>query len=273
MNRPVWRRLDTGYADGPMNMAIDDAVLTSHLRGESLPTIRFYRWRPACLSIGYAQSMVREVDLDRCRQEGVDVVRRPTGGRAILHDRELTYSLVASDSNPLVSGGIVESYRKISAGIVAGLRRLGADASATQGRGGPPSARTAACFDAVSHYEVTVNGRKIVGSAQMRRQGTILQHGSLLLQVDAARMFDLLRLPSDAMRCRLAAEFREQVIALGEALDRAVSFEAAAEAVAAGFTSAFDIELVPGTLSAEEEGLAVRLRAGRYGTDAWNYLR
>ncbi len=256
-----------------MNMAIDDAVLTTHAQGNNLPTIRFYRWRPACLSIGYAQSMNKEVDLDLCRAAGIDVVRRPTGGRAILHDREVTYSLVARDDNPLVSGGIVESYRKISTGIVDGLRRLGADASATQGRSGLPPARTAACFDAVSHYEVTVGGRKIVGSAQMRRGGIILQHGSLLLRVDARQMFDLLRLPSQEVRQRLIADFETQVVALDEVLSRDVGFAEAASAVAAGFAAVFDVDLVPGVLSPEEEALARRLRAEKYGTGGWNRLR
>ncbi|MCL4534682.1 MAG: lipoate--protein ligase family protein [Bacteroidetes bacterium] len=273
MSAPVWRLLSTGYADGPTNMAVDEAVLTLRARGQSPPTIRFYRWRPPCLSIGYAQSMREEVDVKRCRQRGIDVVRRPTGGRAILHDRELTYSLVARDDDPLVSGGIVESYRKISEGIVRGLRLLGVDAAAGQRRDGLPASKTAACFDAVSHYEVTVNGRKIVGSAQMRRQGVILQHGSILLEVDALAMFGLLRLPSDAVREQMAVDFERQVASLGEALGREVSFDEAAAAMGAGFAEAFSVRLLPGTLSAQEKALAAELRAGKYATDAWNFLR
>lgn len=273
MSPVAWRLLNTGYADGPTNMAIDDAILTQHARGLNHPTIRFYRWRPACLSIGYAQSMRKEVDLERCNERGIDVVRRPTGGRAILHDRELTYSLVARDDDPLVSGGIVESYRKISEGIVRGLRLLGADAVAAQHRPSLPPSKTPACFDSVSHYEVTVDERKIVGSAQMRRQGVILQHGSLLLEVNACDMFDLLRLPSEEMRQQLAADFSQQVVSLNEVLGRMVQFEEAAEAVARGFTQAFAVELVPDVLSSEEETLGLALRASKYATEAWNFLR
>ena len=273
MTQTTWRLLNTGYADGPTNMAIDEAIMILHSQGRVTPTIRFYRWKPACLSIGYAQSMRKEVALERCQTAKVDVVRRPTGGRAILHDRELTYSLVARDDNPLVSGGIVESYRKISEGIVRGLRLLGADAVAAEHRVSPPVGKTAACFDSPSHYEVTVAGRKIVGSAQMRRQGVVLQHGSLLLEVDAQRMFDLLCVPSEALRRQLAAEFRGQVVSLHEALGREVTFEEAAVAVATGFEAAFGIRLAPDALSVEEQDVAGRLRAEKYATDTWNFLR
>ena len=109
-------------------MAIDEAILWAVAEGKSLPTLRFYGWQPPCLSIGYSQSMEGEVDVDRCREAGIDFVRRPTGGRAILHADELTYSVVAPQAEPRVAGGVVESYRRLSAGLVAGLRGLGVDA-------------------------------------------------------------------------------------------------------------------------------------------------
>lgn len=118
-----WRLLKTGFADGATNMAIDEAILLAVAEGKAPPTLRFYGWEPPCLSIGYSQSM-GEVDVDRCRKAGIGLVRRPTGGRAILHADELTYSVVAPQTEPRVAGGVIESYRRLSLGLVAGLRAL-----------------------------------------------------------------------------------------------------------------------------------------------------
>ena len=129
--RAEWRLLNDGRVAGQMNMAVDEAVMRAVGEGcvlKSLPTIRFYGWEPFCLSIGYAQSMRAEVDIDAVRRSGFDSVRRPTGGRAILHGDELTYGLLVSQDEPRVAGGIVDSYRRLSQGLVEGLRLLGADA-------------------------------------------------------------------------------------------------------------------------------------------------
>ena len=129
-------------------MAIDEAILWAVAEGKSPPTLRFYGWEPPCLSIGYSQSMEGEVDVDKCREVGVDFVRRPTGGRAILHADELTYSVVASQSEPRVAGGVIESYRRLSAGLVAGLRGLGVEASQALA---PREARVQGCGGAGEH--------------------------------------------------------------------------------------------------------------------------
>ena len=272
-----WRLLNTGYADGAMNMAVDEAIMRCHAAGQSPATLRFYRWQPACLSIGYAQSMAREIDVEKCRELGFDVVRRPTGGRAIFHERELTYSLVAMDGNPHVSGGIVESYRKISRGMIAGLNRLGAEAVAVD----PADAqrmmrsglRTPACFDSPSHYEVAVGERKILGSAQTRSQGTVLQHGSLLLDSDNGLFFSLLRFASDERRRFFQDDFEQHVTDLRQVLGRAVSVEEVATAIHTGFEEAFGGAFVPSTLTPDELELAGQLRREKYATEAWNFKR
>ncbi|MEW5933385.1 MAG: biotin/lipoate A/B protein ligase family protein, partial [Bacillota bacterium] len=130
-----WRLIRDGYHDGATNMAVDEAIMLAHARGEVPPTLRFYGWRPPALSLGYAQKAEREVDLEACRRAGVDVVRRPTGGRAVLHDREVTYSVVISTA--LFPGSVVETYRRLSAGLVEGLRLLGLQAEVQEG---PPRA-------------------------------------------------------------------------------------------------------------------------------------
>lgn len=273
-DKATWRLLASGYADGATNMAVDEAIQRAHAAGQVPPTLRFYGWRPPCLSLGYFQA-AEQVDLARCRERGVGFVRRPTGGRAILHDRELTYSVVTRESDPRVAGGVVESYRRISAGLVAGLRRLGVPvetAPPVQANERAKSAN-AACFDVPSDYELTVEGRKLVGSAQTRRMGTILQHGSLLLAVDCRAIYDLFVFSSEEMRARLVRDLEKRVAALADVLGREVSFLEVADALAAGFAEALELELVPGELTPVERDLAEQLRAAKYATDEWNLRR
>ncbi len=192
----TWRLINTGVSDGAANMAVDEAIMRSVAEGMSLPTLRFYGWEPPCVSVGYSQSVRKEVDLDRCRERGYTWVRRPTGGLAILHIDELTYSVVAPRGEARVAGDIITSYRRLSLGLVEGLRTLHGgvvQADLMEADGGLE--KSAACFDVPSHYEVTAYGRKLVGSAQVRRNGVVLQHGALPLEGDVARLVDVLALP------------------------------------------------------------------------------
>jgi lipoate-protein ligase A len=266
-----WRLLKTGLADGATSMAIDEAILWAVAEGKSLPTLRFYGWEPPCLSIGYSQSMEGEVDVDRCRKAGVDFVRRPTGGRAILHADELTYSVVAPQTEPRVAGGVVESYRRLSAGLVAGLRALGlaiAQVEAADGKG-----ESAACFDAPSSYEIAVGGKKLVGSAQVRKKGIVLQHGSLPLEGDIARIFDFLRVPSEERQEELKQELRARATSLELALGHGVPFDEVVEHLAAGFAQALNLRLIPGQLSQHELALAEKLRREKYTARGWNFRK
>jgi lipoate-protein ligase A len=266
-----WRLLETGLADGATNMAMDEAILWAVAEGESRPTLRFYGWEPPCLSIGYSQSMEGEVDVDRCREAGVDFVRRPTGGRAILHADELTYSIVAPQAEPRVAGGVIESYRRLSTGLVAGLRALGlavAQVEAADGKG-----ESAACFDVPSSYEIAVGGKKLVGSAQVRKKSVVLQHGSLPLEGDIARIFDFLGVPSEGRREELKQELRVCATSLELALGYSVPFEEVARHLAAGFAQALNLRLIPGQLSQHELALAGKLRREKYATREWNFRK
>jgi lipoate-protein ligase A len=268
----VWRLLIDGVADGFTNMAVDEAILEGYLAGEAPPTLRFYRWHPPCLSIGYFQRAHREVDVEACRRLGVDWVRRPTGGRAILHDREVTYSLVAGEGDPLVCGSIRESYRKISAALVAGLRRLGAPAEMAPAERRGPGLGSPACFDAPSDYEVTIGGRKVIGSAQVRRGGALLQHGAILLEVDVERQARVLRPPPGMSAKELAVFLRPRLISLQEALGRKVSPEQLVEALCEGFRETWGIALEAGGLTPGERERLPVLRA-KYESPAWNFRR
>jgi lipoate-protein ligase A len=267
-----WRLLGGACQNGATNMATDEAVVLGVAERHSLPTLRFYGWNPPCVSIGYAQSLLGEIDLDSCRAKGYGWVRRPTGGRAVLHVDELTYSVVAPLGDPRVSGDIVTSYRKISEGLLAGLRLLGCQAVQAERRGSAGGGdESAACFEVPSHYEVTALGRKLVGSAQVRRRGVVLQHGALPLEGDVGRLADVLAVPDD-QRARIRERLRQRAIALDEALQRSVSFAQVAEALAKGFAQALDLELLPGEFTHEEEDNLQRLEV-LYSGQQWTLSR
>lgn len=266
-----WRLLDTGYQSGPANMAIDEAIAAAHGRGEVPPTLRFYGWKPAAVSIGYFQSMEKEIDLEAVRAGGYDYVRRPTGGRMIFHHIELTYSVAIREE--LLPGGVIETYRELSKGLLEGLRILGATPELSGGhadpRRGDPGGHHTACFDTASAYELTVAGRKIAGSAQTRRGGVLLQHGSILLDMDVELLFRLMRVP-DNIRNRLMERFGAKATSMKEALGRDVGYDESRDAFAAGFARGLELTLTPGELTPAERAEAERLRVEKYGNDTWN---
>lgn len=266
-----WRLLDTGYRTGPENMAIDEAIMRAHAAGHVEPTLRFYGWKPAAVSIGYFQSMAEEVDLDAVRTGGWGYVRRPTGGRMIFHHLELTYSVTIREE--WLPGGVVETYKAISRGLLAGVRRLGAAPELSGGEEDPrridPGGFHTACFDTPSAYELTVNGRKLAGSAQTRRDGVILQHGAVLLDLDVPLLFSLLRIPP-GKREVLMERFRAKATSLRDVLGREVWYDELRDALAQGFAEGLALHLSAGSLTAGEDALAAELLRDKYGNDAWN---
>lgn len=268
----TWRLINTGASDGATNMAIDEAIMQSVAESRSPPTLRFYGWAPPCVSVGYSQSVRKEVDLERCRERGYTWVRRPTGGRAILHIDELTYSVVAPRGEARVAGDIITSYRRLSLGLVEGLRTLhGGVVQADRMDSDSGVEKSAACFDVPSHYEVTAHGRKLVGSAQVRRNGVVLQHGALPLEGDLSRLVDVLAL-SEPDRAALRGKLLERAIALDEVVGRVVSFDEAVEALTQGFGRALNLEFAPGELFSFEHAAAEGLMS-RYTGDEWTHVR
>ena len=270
----TWRLLITDplARDGATNMAVDEAILAGVATGQSPPTLRFYAWEPPCVSIGYSQSMRQVVDLDACRRDGVTWVRRLTGGRAILHTDELTYSIAVPALEKRVLGGVVESYRRLSRGLLAGLFFLGLEVVQAEAMQGKATDLSVACFDVPSHYEITVRGKKLIGSAQVRRQHAVLQHGALPLTGDVTRLVRYLCLSSDE-RAALRAELRHRAIALEEALGRAAPPGEVAEALARGLAEALQIRLEPGELTGQEQVVARRLCEEKYAGDGWNFQK
>lgn len=264
----VFRLLRHGPATGAENMAIDEAISQAVAEGTAPPTLRFYAWEPPCVSLGRNQP-IAGLDLARIAARGYHVVRRPTGGRAILHTEELTYSLIASPEHPLMAGLVLDSYLRVSEGLVAGLRLLGISAEPAPGaaRAGPDV--SAACFEVPSAYEIVAAGRKILGSAQARRARSVLQHGSLPLTGDLTRVADCLAFEDEAQREALRVSLRGHAATAEELTGRPIRFDEAVAALIQGMVSALGIELVEGRLSDEEQARAAELVRGRYANPEW----
>lgn len=263
-----WRLIIDEPGDAARNMAVDEAMLRACERGEAPPTLRLYGWSPSAVSVGYFQDAAKEINLDYCRGKGWPIVRRLTGGRAVLHADELTYSVVAPDSHPLFPKDISGTYQVIARGLLAGLRRLGVNAEMVSCRekgAGRDGQRSAACFSAPSWYELTADGKKLAGSAQRRVANAFLQHGSLLLGLDIKEQCRVLR-GGDSMERQLL----ESMTAVGPAKGSPVSWQETAEALCKGFEEALGIMLLPDELTAGEEKEADELMQSRYGTAAWN---
>ena len=231
MEKTIWRVLLTPASPGPWNMALDEAILEAVGQKPALPTLRLFAWQPACLSLGYAQT-VADVDRYQLENHGWDLVRRPTGGRAILHTDELTYSVIAPLTEPHVYGSILESYRRLAPALLCALSVIGLDARADKDHagneknvpGGP------VCFEAPSNYEITVAGKKLIGSAQARRREGVLQHGSLPLYGDLTRIVQVLEFASESLRQSAAARLLERALTLETCLNRVVTWQEAAQA-------------------------------------------
>ena len=264
----TWRLLLTPPLDGASNMAVDEAILAALAAGNGQPTLRFYQWQPPCLSLGYNQHF-SDVDQSACSRLGYTWLRRPTGGRAILHTDELTYSLVLPKTDARVQGGVLTSYRVLSRGLLTGLKRLGAHAVQAKGDMPKNPDHGAACFDTPSPYEVTLNGKKLVGSAQARRKGMVLQHGTLPLTGDLTRIFETLALSSQE-KVGLGPNLVARATTLERELGRSVSFDEAAQALSVGFAETLNLNLEVNPLTDHEEQLTSHLRAERYTADAWN---
>ncbi|SFL28014.1 lipoate-protein ligase A [Paenibacillus sp. 1_12] len=277
-----WRFLSSGRQHPAYNMAVDEAILTAHSEGKVPPTVRFYGWNPATLSIGYFQKAAEEINFEQLRQEGLGFVRRPTGGRAVLHDQELTYSIIVAEDYPGIPRSVTEAYRVLSEGLVLGFRKLGLDAEMVQlaseeDKRKYESMGSAACFDSPSWYELVVEGRKIAGSAQTRQKQVVLQHGSILLDMDVDQLFRVLLFKNERLQERLRQQFVHKAVAINDLcrdLGRAtVALPEVEEAFRIGLAEGLNVELVEEGLTDYEQALAEQLMADKYANETWNLRR
>lgn len=269
-----WRLIKDSYHTGFMNMAIDEAIMIAHREGLVPPTIRFYQWSPPAVSLGYFQDLQKEIDVDVCQDMGIDIVRRPTGGKAVLHDKELTYSFIIRENHPLVNNSILETYKKISGGMIRGLSYIGVTAELVPLREKSEihhSDFKSICFSVPSQYEVQVEGKKIVGSAQVRKREIVLQHGSLLIELEKDKLFSVFNFPSAQIRERFKKRFN--ATSLEEILKRKINFSELSEILPRGFEKEFGVRLLEGKLTEEEEKISKELLENKYLTYEWNYER
>ncbi|MFN7209629.1 MAG: biotin/lipoate A/B protein ligase family protein [Aggregatilineales bacterium] len=268
----TWRLILDAPCDGHINMARDEAILRAVARGDQPPTLRLYAWRVPTLSLGYAQPSA-DADLSRLRERGWGLVRRPSGGRAILHADEITYSVTFPESHPLAQGGVIESYRRLSAALIAALRSLAPampiEADQRHARAAAPNA---ICFEVPSDYEITARGKKLIGSAQMRKYGGVLQHGALPLGGDVAAICEALAFSDENARQRAKQRVRERAITLSEAAGAPIAWETAAEALCEGFRRAFGLSWRRAERFPEADA-AHDLALSRYAADAWTFAR
>jgi lipoate-protein ligase A len=259
-----WRLIRTGPLSGAMNMALDEILFDAVAGGRSRPVLRLYRWSPPTLSLSYAQSLA-EVNLDACRRFGLDVVRRATGGRAVLHDQECTYAIIAR-SGALIPATITASCRMFGGVLQKTMVRLGlaADLAGRRRSGSQPGI----CFTAPGQDELVYLGRKLTGSSQKRRGGSVLQHGSIPVELDLEKLWQILD-PSGSAPAAGAAQLAERVGWLNRFLVAPVTIDAVEEALVGVFTQELAVHFLPEKLTGEEWEAATRLADKKYANKEW----
>ncbi|MBT2813970.1 lipoate--protein ligase family protein [Staphylococcus coagulans] len=273
----TWHFINTGSHDPYYNMALDEALLNFVSRGEIDPVIRFYTWNPPTLSIGYFQRLSKEIDIDKVKEKGYGLVRRQTGGRGVLHDKELTYSVIVPESHPDMPKTVTEAYRVISEGLLEGFKSLGFDAyfavpRSKEEREKLKQPRSSVCFDAPSWYELVVEGKKIAGSAQTRQKGVILQHGSILQDVDIDDLFDMFIFKNDRLKAKMKEAFVEKAVAINDLSETHVSLTEMEAAFKEGFKKALDLEYQPLELT-EAQQEEVKELEEKYRSEAFLYRK
>ncbi|MGM9987103.1 MAG: biotin/lipoate A/B protein ligase family protein [Bacillaceae bacterium] len=273
--KQTWYLLNSGSCPASYNMALDECLLNWQSNGLMKPTIRFYQWNNPTVSTGYFQKATKELDLEAINRHNFSLVRRLTGGRAVLHDNELTYSVIVSEDYPHMPTTVVDAYRVISKGLLLGFQQLGLDAyfavpHTEEEKDALKNPRSSVCFDAPSYYELVVEGRKIAGSAQTRQKGVILQHGSIPLTIDLDALYDVFIFPNEKVKERMKEGFRKKAVAINELTDRIFTIEDIQAAFTNGFAEALQIDLVPYTLTEEQEQEVLQLAKEKYENIDWN---
>ena len=265
----LWRFLVTPPARGAWNMALDQTILEHIGRGESLPTLRLYAWEPACLSLGHAQPFA-DVDVSRLQARGWEVVRRITGGRAILHTDELTYSVIAPNDEPVIAGTVLESYNRLAQALLLAVKNLELPVEINNGVAQNDILHNnPVCFEVPSTYEITVDGKKLIGSAQARKKEGVLQHGSLPLSGDLARICEALVFEKESARAEASKRLLARATTVESALGRVVSWEMAAQAFIHAFEAQLGLNLKRGELSESEANRTEELVKEKYDQPSW----
>jgi len=255
-----WRLLGLGVHDAFMNMAVDEAILEARILNKVPNTLRFYRWLPSAVSIGYAQDPAKEAHLEACKAHGVDVVRRPTGGGSVYHDSEgeITYSVTVDEKTLGIFDPLL-IYNKLCSGIIKALGKLGAQANFDKGT-------PTRCPN------ILITDKKVSGSAQLRRRGVILQHGTILMDLDFQKMFTFLKVPWAQSTEQVIPVARRKLTSVRLAVNPKASMDNILKALTQGFSEALGAEFTKGSLTSFETETAKRLYQ-KYRSDEWNFHR
>jgi len=249
----TWRLIEEGDCGGFLNMAIDRAILRACGEEKAPPTLRLYGWKEPALTIGYAQNSCRDVDLHRCRAQGIPVVPRPTGGRALLHDKELTYSLVAPIPHPQFPSNLRDAFHAVSKALLFSLSRLGIrGAQMAKPERASSNGRSPSCFSSLNHHEITVNNKKLIGSAQRRTSRSFLQQGAMWFDCDRELMNSLFHFDRPSARATHLQILQQNTISLNQLCGKEVGFSEAAQAFQIGFQNTFPEKWERGKLSPYE---------------------
>ena len=272
----MWRIIVEGKNKPAYNMAVDEAILNNVIKKQSPPTIRFYDWNPPTASCGYNQSAKKEVDLKILKEKGYGFVRRPTGGRLVLHKNEITYSVIAPLEG-FLSGNITHTYSLISLSLAKGLKKIGVDVSLEKGLLSSASQRETAnpCFTSTSRYELSYKNRKIVGSAQVRKENCFLQHGSILLDENQKEVGELLPDFDEEKRGRIIKYLEKKTVAINDIIKNKIDFYTSVNYLILGFKDEWITEefFIENTLSKDEINDITYLITYKYNDDAWNFRK
>lgn len=251
-----FRLLQTNHKSAAFNMALDEVLINRIKQGKSKPSLRLYGWKPAAVSIGYFQSLEAEIDTKKCKELGIDIVRRQTGGGAVFHDQEVTYSMHIPQDLNLVPEKILDSYKRICQAIITGLAPLDIQAQF------------------VPLNDIIADGKKISGNAQTRKQGILLQHGTILTEVDVDKMFELLKVPDEKMKGKLISDVKQRVTSISQLTNKSYSFADITEKLITGFKQEFtEIEFTEDELTEEEIAETEKLATEKYAAEEWNNQR
>ena len=272
----MWYFIDTGQNNAAWNMAFDEAVIKTVESDNSLSVVRVYGWTPWAISIGYSQNAEKDFNLNKIKQSGYEFVRRTTGGRAVLHANEITYSVIAGINNPQLGNNLHNAYRSIGSAILKSLQYAGFnDLLLEKSKASDSSTRNTVakpCFSSTARYEIIWKGKKVVGSAQKRTRTTIQQHGAILLGDEYLNITDFMNLNEEQKKQHKNDLYRNAV-SLSAFTGKKVSYNRISEVFIKGFEEYFGQKVLPFVIADDLNNLVRELSEKKYSTNKWNIER
>lgn len=268
--KETWAFLNSGFHDAATNMAIDETLLNWHSEGKIPPIIRFYGWDNPSLSIGHSQNEQKTIDFEGVHKNDCHFVRRLTGGSAVLHDHEVTYSIIVSENHSKIPHTVNEAYYVLAGGLLKGYQSLGIDATFARPQRESGDKRSAVCFETPAIYEILADGKKLSGNAQTRRKGVLLQHGSLPISYDTTMLFDLFQFPNERLRNRQQKRFARKATGIHDQIKEAMKYDDLVPVFLEGFKESLHIETEAFKLTDVLWRDVIHLRDTKYATKTWN---